>query len=119
MRVLSDAAGADVLPHELDHIISEQHRGKTIESNLCLACAHCNAHKGPNVAGIDPQTNQLTRLFNPRLDRWEDHFRWRGPLLHGSTEIGRATIEVLAINAPERILARQLAIEAALFPPTA
>jgi hypothetical protein len=42
-----------VLPHELDHIIAQQHHGLTESSNLCLACALCNAHKGPNLAGYD------------------------------------------------------------------
>jgi hypothetical protein len=106
-----------ILPHELDHIVAQQHRGPTIESNLCLACAHCNAHKGPNLAGIDPHTSLMVRLFNPRTDSWTDHFRWRGAVLEGLSDIGRATIVVLAINEAERILTRRLAIEAELFPP--
>jgi 5-methylcytosine-specific restriction endonuclease McrA len=41
-----------------DHIIAEQHGGRTIESNLALACFADNNHKGPNLAGIDPQDRQ-------------------------------------------------------------
>jgi len=108
-----------VLPHELDHVAAQQHHGPTDESNLCLACALCNAHKGPNLSGIDPQTGQLTRLFHPRNDFWPDHFRWRGAMLEGLTDVGRVTIDVLDINAPERVLTRQLAMEAGLFPQTA
>jgi len=104
-----------VLPHELDHIVAQQHHGATEESNLCLACALCNAHKGPNLSGIDPQTGQLTRLFHPRKDLWTGHFRWRGAVLEGSSDVGRVTIDVLKINAPERVLMRQLAIQAGFF----
>jgi hypothetical protein len=85
-------------PFQIDHIIAQQHGGATILSNLALACLHCNSHKGPNVAGVDPVTGKLARLLNPRRHRWERHFRWDGPLLIGRTPIGRTTIEVLAIN---------------------
>jgi hypothetical protein len=53
-------------PFEIDHIIARQHDGPTSLDNLALACLHCNAHKGPNLSGLDPQTGQLTRLFHPR-----------------------------------------------------
>src|SRR5258708_39599797 len=69
--------------HEVDHIIAEKHRGPTTLDNLALACFHCNNHKGPNVAGIDPATGQVTRLYHPRQDRWDEHFDWHGPMLRG------------------------------------
>ena len=28
-----------------------------------------NWHKGPNIAGTDPETGRLVRLFNPQLER--------------------------------------------------
>ncbi len=31
---------------QVEHIISRQHRGQTVESNLAIACARCNLHKG-------------------------------------------------------------------------
>ena len=52
--------------HEVDHIIAEKYRGPTALENLALACFHCNNHKGPNIAGVDPQTGQVTPLFHPR-----------------------------------------------------
>lgn len=94
--------------HVLDHIIAEQHHGLTTFSNLALCCARCNYRKGPNIAGIDPETGQLTRLFHPREDLWNVHFRWEGAVLIGRTDVGRATIDVLAINAPIRIAGRQV-----------
>ena len=48
----------------LDHIIARQHGGPTSLGNLALCCLRCNKFKGPNIAGIDPQTGALTPLFN-------------------------------------------------------
>jgi hypothetical protein len=54
------------------------------------------------LAGIDPTTGQTVPLFNPRSQRWDDHFAWQGTLLVGLTPTGRATIRVLNINDDER-----------------
>jgi hypothetical protein len=106
------AQADSVLPHELDHIRAKQHHSPTTLRNTCLACANCNAAKGPNVAGFDPATDALVPLFNPRADCWEDHFKWKGPMLVGITQEGRATIEVLRINDEARIEHRRLLQEA-------
>ena len=105
-----------VLPHELDHVRAQKHHGETSLENLCLACAPCNAHKGPNLTGIDPDTGALTALFDPRSQRWEAHFEWDGPVLLGRTPEGRTTIDVLTINAPEREEHRRLLIASGRFP---
>lgn len=42
------------LGFHVDHIIPRQHGGLTQLDNLALACLHCNRHKGPNLAGLDP-----------------------------------------------------------------
>ena len=95
------------LSFQVDHIIAEQHRGKTQFGNLCLSCPRCNKNKGPNISGIDCKTRRLTPLYNPRRDRWEDHFIWRGSRLNGLTPIGRVTIEVLGINQLDAIKVRR------------
>ena len=59
-----------LLAHQPDHIIAEQHGGPTAAENLALACVHCNRRKGPNIASIDPDSGQLTPLFNPRTQIW-------------------------------------------------
>ena len=102
--------------HEIDHIIAEQHHGPTTPENLGLACYPCNNHKGPNIAGIDPSSGLVTRLFHPRVDLWAAHFYWNGPVLIGLTAIGRATIDVLAINLRHRIVVRQALIDEGVFP---
>jgi hypothetical protein len=102
---------------EIDHVIARQHGGRTVLSNLAFACYHCNCHKGPNIAGIDPRSNRLVGLYHPRRHRWSTHFRWDGPYLIGRTAIGRATVAVLAINAPEAVAVRAALIREGHFPP--
>jgi hypothetical protein len=91
----------DPLPFQVDHIVARQHEGKTELANLAWSCLHCNKHKGPNIAGIDPHSGQLVPMFHPRRQRWDRHFVWDGSLLVGRTRVGRATIQVLAINAAD------------------
>lgn len=76
-----------------------------------------HGHKGTNIAGIDRFTGSLSRLFNPRIDTWDQHFAWNGAILVGVTPIGRATVEVLAFNLPIRVSARAVLIEEGVFPP--
>lgn len=105
------------LPFAVDHIIALKHRGATRASNLCLSCAACNSHQGPNISGIDEVTKRLTPLFNPRRHKWSKHFRWDGPTLVGLTPIGRATVTVLEINLDYRVEFRRDLIEEGVFPP--
>ena len=86
------------LRYQVEHIIAIQHGGETELDNLALACPHCNLHKGPNLAGIDPETQLLAPLFHPRKDRWEEHFEMDDTRIVGLTSIGRTTVRVLAMN---------------------
>jgi hypothetical protein len=107
----------DPASFEVDHVVPEKMDGETIESNLCLACFKCNNHKGPNIAGIDPESAEKTFLFDPRNDDWVEHFRWSGPLLRGKTPQGRTTIELLQINMGHRVAHRRQLIAEGVFPP--
>lgn len=105
----------DELPFEIDHVIPSVHGGRTIAGNLALSCFCCNRFKGPNLAGVDPKTRKLSRLFNPRRHAWHRHFRWDGPRLVGRTAIRRATVRVLKINELLRVRLRaELIAEGAL-----
>jgi len=106
------------LRFQIEHVIARQHQGKSSFDNLALACGRCNRHKGTNIAGIDPASGTMTRLFNPRIDRWSDHFYWDGPRAAGLTPMGRATIEVLSINHPDDVVIRLELMEAKRFPST-
>lgn len=106
-------------PMEVDHIIPESLGGPTEEENLCLACSMCNGYKGSNVTDIDPLTNETVQLFNPRHQRWAEHFAWtpEGDLILGLTPPGRATIAALKLNRPLLIKARRVWIRAGEHPP--
>ncbi len=73
--------------------------------------------KTSNLSGLDLVTGRVVVLFNPRRQRWKRHFTWEGARLVGLTACGRATIDVLNINEPERIDLRELLVVAGLFPP--
>jgi hypothetical protein len=105
------------VPFQIDHIIARQHDGATVAGNLALSCLHCNSYKGPNIAGRDKITRQLTPLFNPRRHRWARHFRWRGPLIVGRTPVGRVTVAVLNMNGEFLIRLREELTKDDLFPP--
>jgi hypothetical protein len=103
-------------PFQIDHIIAESHGGPTEPSNLAFACFYCNNFKGPNIAGIDPVSQEIVRLFHPRTDRRVMHFSWDGLILVGLTPIGRATIRTLRLNHPERVaIRRSLFLEGVSF----
>ena len=101
----------------IDHIRSRQHGGTSSPDNLALCCGRCNLHRGPNVAGVDPETERVTRLFHPRKDRWSRHFRWDGVQIVGLTPIGRTTVYVLVLNHPDDLAVREELLLQGEFPP--
>src|SRR5262245_6835178 len=88
---------------QIEHLVARKHGGSDDLSNLALACDRCNLHKGSDLTGIDPETNQVVRLFNPRADSWHEHFNLRGVEIMGQTPCGRATVRVLQMNAARRL----------------
>jgi len=87
----------------MEHITARQHGGTTILENLAWSCQKCNALKGPNLTGVDPDTSKLIRLFHPRQDKWEHHFIFNDLKIAGLTESGRATVWLLQMNSEERL----------------
>ena len=71
----------------VEHIIARKHGGPDETENLAWACIFCNLYKGPNLASFDPDTGELTRLFHPRRDRWEEHFRIEGAQIIGLSAV--------------------------------
>ena len=108
----------DPAPFQVDHVIAQQHGGETVLENLAWSCLHCNKYKGPNVAGVDPHTEQIVPLFHPRRQQWTRHFRWRGAMLSGLTKTGRATVRVLAINDPDTVSFRSELMDEGVYLPT-
>jgi hypothetical protein len=91
---------------EVDHIISEKHGGRTEEANLALACVTCNRAKGSDIA-TKADDGSVIELFHPRRHQWAEHFVVEGLLISGRTVIGRATVRLLKLNAPERLAERE------------
>src|SRR5215813_6668837 len=69
---------------EVDHIISLKHGGSSDPDNLAFACTLCNRAKGSDIGSIS-KSRDFTRFFNPRTDRWPDHFRLEGATIHALT----------------------------------
>jgi hypothetical protein len=93
---------------EVDHIVSRKHGGVTELSNLALSCARCNRAKGTDIGSIHQDSGAFIRLFNPRLDRWDEHFFVDGARIIGVTPTGQVTVKLLQFNNDERILERLL-----------
>ena len=92
---------------QIEHVRPKKHGGDDSVENLALACNRCNLSKGPNLAGIDPETRTAALLFNPREQRWEEHLAHRGALIEGLTPTGRATVRVLNMNERHRVQLRE------------
>jgi len=58
-------------------------------------------------------------LFNPRIQRWSQHFEWQqhGLILQGRTPTGRATVERLRMNLPRIVEARAIWVQVGIHPP--
>src|SRR5438094_10025333 len=87
----------------VEHIRPKKHGGTDTDGNLCLACNFCNLHKSSNLTGIDPVTDLITPLFNPRTEDWREHFSFEGGTIVGRTATGRVTVRVLNMNDQERL----------------
>ena len=103
--------------HQVDHVIAEKHGGETSLDNLALSCTLCNRRKGSDITSLDPTTEDIVSLFNPRTQQWSDHFAMDGVRIVGTTGEGRTTVEFLRLNAFERLMERAEWIGAGYFPP--
>jgi len=93
---------------EIDHIIAVKHGGQNEESNLAFSCSLCNKYKGSDIASLDYETGEIAALYNPRKDKWSDHFRLSGGRIVPLTPIGKVTVRLLQLNAMNRIEEREL-----------
>jgi hypothetical protein len=87
--------------------------------NLALSCATCNLSKARATSAPDPDAGDLVPLFNPRTQRWAEHFEWieNATLLRGLTPVGRATIVRLQMNIARIVNARKVWVRAGEHPP--
>ena len=105
---------------EIDHIIPQAKGGTDDPNNLWLACRLCNGYKGVQTTALDPKTAKNTRLFNPRHQKWSQHFQWssNGTQIEGKTAIGRATVNALQLNNFIAVTVREQWVQAGWHPPS-
>ncbi len=106
---------------QVDHIVPLAKGGASTQENLCLACAACNGFKLDRTESADPESGQVVALYDPRKQRWADHFAWSedGTTVIGLTANGRATVVALRLNRPLAVAARSVWVSIHRHPPTA
>ena len=107
------------IPLSIDHLQPQSEDGQTVFENLCQACRACNEFKGSLIEAEDPLTGETAALFNPRTQRWKDHFEWSadGNRVQGLTATGRATVVALQMNRAAVIAARSRWVSGGWHPP--
>jgi len=76
----------------------------------------CNRNKGANFGSFDPDTDEVTLLFNPRKQHWKDHFGLDGAWIIPLSPEGRVTVFLLKLNDEMRLHARQILQLAGWYP---
>ena len=84
---------------------------------MALSCTIFNKHKGSDLASIDPETDKLTSLYNPRKEKWQKHFRIEDSQIIALTPEGRVTARLLKFNRNERCEERKLLMGAEVLNP--
>ena len=104
--------------YHLEHIFPKSLGGTGGIENLALACPTCNYYKSNYLLGIDEEGGARRPLFNPRKDRWREHFEFDSATfqLKGRTVLGKGTINRLRMNHTIQIEARRLWVELEIYP---
>lgn len=87
--------------YEIEHINPLVHGGVTVPDNLAVACSRCNRNKGTRLYFLDPFTQELSQIFNPKKMKWNNHFKIIGSDIVGKTSVGRATAALLFRSTPK------------------
>ncbi len=102
-----------------EHIDPVSNGGVTELINLAYACGGCNGHKHEQTEGKDPDTGQTSPIFNPRKQKWSEHFEWSEDKLQviGKTPTGRVTVILLKMNRTGLVNLRKLLLMIKEHPP--
>lgn len=84
----------------IEYIIPVNKGGMSEVENLALSCQGCNNHKYNKTEGYDPVSHCVVPLYNPRQQKWKEHFIWNEDctMIIGTTPKGRATVIILHLN---------------------
>ncbi len=85
-----------------------------------MTCSLCNTFKSDQFRACDPLTMQTVPLYNPRTQRWTDHFQWSldGTLITGRSAVGRTTAFALQLNNEYAVNVRAVWVRVGLHPPS-
>ncbi len=105
-------------PFEVEHIVPPGRGGDDAEPNWALACRSCNLFKSDALVAVDRESGESIPLFHPRRDDWESHFRFdlQQGIIVGLTPVGRATADLLRLNADFQASARKQWLLLGLLP---
>ncbi len=93
--------------HQIDHIISRKHGGGTTFANLALACMDCHLAKSSDPVSLTSRDGNPIPFFNPRQDRWAEHFNLNEHRIESIGEPGAATCRILGFNLSKRLMERR------------
>lgn len=79
----------------------------------------CNDYKGAQTHAMDRASDELVHFFNPRTQKWSDHFFWSedGVYIIGQTPCGRASVDAIQLNNEYVVLARKNWVRVGWHPP--
>jgi hypothetical protein len=100
----------------IEHVKPRSKGGESSLENLAWACPSCNLHKSDRISLPDVDGVHV-RLFNPRLDKWDEHFCWVGFFVAGTTGLGKALVLAFSLNTERKVKIRQAEKMFDLFPP--
>jgi hypothetical protein len=78
--------------------------------NLAAACMLCNRAKWDTRTAVDPLSGESVPIYDPRRQRWSEHFTWIGSysVILGLIATGRATVDELGLNREAYQLQRRI-----------
>ncbi|MBK9016794.1 MAG: HNH endonuclease [Saprospiraceae bacterium] len=101
----------------IDHIVSLKHGGKTMLENLAYSCSICNEFKGTDIATVLDDPSHPVRFFNPRKDKWDEHFEVEDSAkINPKSLVGAATVKIFNLNHPDSIIERRGLMQLGLYP---
>ncbi len=106
-------------PFVVEHITPTSKDGSDDLENLACACGGCNGIKYNKTHASDPIDGKIVPLFHPRQMLWYEHFIWSSDFLYviGITDIGRATVDALALNRIGLLNYRRALLKLGAHPP--
>ncbi len=84
-----------------------------------MSCELCNQYKWTKTEELDPENGVRVQIFNPRQQKWQEHFAWTedGTIIMGITACGRATVIALKLNNSLAVTVRRNWVKAGWHPP--